>query len=133
MLAEVKKIMCTVRRAPHGSIYAQEGLEAALIMAAFGADLSLVFMDDGVFALKRGQDTRELGVKGFAATYGALLDHDINKVFVDRHSLTVRGMTEADLLIIGHDDETAEPVKPRVIDSWEIAAMMAEQHNILSF
>ncbi|MBF0160827.1 MAG: sulfurtransferase complex subunit TusC [Magnetococcales bacterium] len=133
MAEEIKKIMFTVRKAPHGSIYVYEGLEVKLIMAAYDADISVVFMDDGVFALKQGQDTKELGIKGFAATYGALMDYEIQKVYVDRHSMEVRGMTEADLLVIGEDEETEEPVKPQVIDAQEIAAMMAEQHNILSF
>ncbi len=133
MAEEIKKIMFTVRKAPHGTIYVYEGLEVKLIMAAYDADITVVFMDDGVYALKKGQDTKELGIKGFAVTYGALMDYEIQKVFVDRHSMEIRGMTEDDLLIIGEDEETEEPVKPRVVDSQEIAAMMAEQHNILSF
>ncbi len=133
MAEEIKKIMFTVRKPPHGSIYVYEGLEVKLIMAAYDADISVVFMDDGVYALKQGQDTKELGIKGFAATYGALMDYEIQKVYVDRHSMEIRGMTEDDLLIIGEDEETEEPVKPQVIDSQAIAAMMAEQHNILSF
>lgn len=133
MAEEIKKIMFTVRKAPHGSIYVYEGLEVKLIMAAYDADISVVFMDDGVYALKKGQDTKELGIKGFAATYGALVDYEIQKVYVDRHSMEVRGMTEEDLLVIGEDEETEEPIKPEVIDSQAIAVMMAEQHNILSF
>lgn len=133
MAEEIKKIMFTVRKAPHGSIYVYEGLEVKLIMAAYDADISVVFMDDGVYALKKGQDTKELGIKGFAATYGALVDYEIQKVYVDRHSMEVRGMTEEDLLVIGEDEETEEPIKPEVIDSQVIAVMMAEQHNILSF
>ena len=133
MAEEIKKIMFTVRKAPHGTIYVYEGLEVKLIMAAYDADISVVFMDDGVYALKKGQDTKELGIKGFAATYGALIDYEIQKVFVDRHSMEIRGMTEEDLLIIGEDEDTEEPIKPQVIDSQAIAVMMAEQHNILSF
>ncbi|MEO5349423.1 MAG: sulfurtransferase complex subunit TusC [Magnetococcus sp. YQC-3] len=133
MAEEIKKIMFTVRKAPHGTIYVYEGLEVKLIMAAYDADIAVVFMDDGVFALKQGQDTKELGIKGFAATYGALIDYEIQKVFVDRQSMEMRGMTEEDLLVIGEDEDTEEPIKPKVIDSQEIAAMMAEQHNILSF
>ncbi|MBF0182945.1 MAG: DsrE family protein [Magnetococcales bacterium] len=133
MAEEVKKIMFTVRKPPHGSIYVYEGLEVKLIMAAYDADISVVFMDDGVFAVKRGQDTKELGIKGFEATYGALVDYEIQKVFVDRHSMESRGMTEDDLVIIGEDEDTEEPIRPQVVDAQEIAAMMAEQHNILSF
>ena len=133
MAEEIKKIMFTVRKAPHGTIYVYEGLEVKLIMAAYDADISVVFMDDGVYALKKGQDTKELGVKGFEATYGVFMDYEIEKVFVDKHSMEVRGLTEEDLLFIGEDEDTEEPVRPKIVDSQEIAAMMAEQHNILSF
>ena len=133
MAEDIKKIMFTVRKAPHGTIYVYEGLEVKLIMAAYDADISVVFMDDGVFALKQGQDTKELGIKGFEATYGVFIDYEISKVFVDRASMEKRGMTEEDLLVIGEDEDTEEPVKPTVVDASEIAAMMSEQHNILSF
>lgn len=133
MSEEKKKIMFTVRHAPHGTIYVYEGLEVKLIMAAYDADISVVFMDDGVLAMKNGQDTRALGIKGFAATYGAMADFEITRIFVDRQSMEERGMTEADLLTIGEDEETEELLKPKIIDAAEIVAMMQEQHNVLSF
>lgn len=133
MSEDVKKIMFTVRKAPHGSIYVYEGLEVKLIMAAYDADISVVFMDDGVFAVKAGQNTNDLGIKGFEATYGVLVDYEISKVFVDKQSMEERGMTEADLVVIGEDEDTEEDVRPQIIDASEISAMMAEQHNILTF
>jgi|SaaInl8_120m_RNA_FD_contig_61_1014324_length_1156_multi_9_in_0_out_0_2 tRNA 2-thiouridine synthesizing protein C len=133
MSEDIKKIMFTVRNAPHGTIYVYEGLEVKLIMAAYDADISVVFMDDGVFALKQGQNTDELGVKGFEKTYGVFVDYEIENVFVDRQSMEERGMTVDDLLVIGEDEDTEAPIKPKVVDSKEIAAMMAEQHNIMSF
>nr|CRH05014.1 Intracellular sulfur oxidation protein dsrF/TusC [Candidatus Magnetococcus massalia] len=133
MSDDIKKIMFTVRKAPHGSIYVYEGLEVKLIMAAYDADISLVFMDDGVFALRAGQDTKELGIKGFEATYGVMVDYEIENVFVDRKSLEDRGMTEEDLLFIGEDEDTEEPIRPKIVDSADISKMMAEQHNILPF
>ncbi|MGN7611795.1 sulfurtransferase complex subunit TusC [Magnetococcales bacterium HHB-1] len=133
MAEDIKKIMFTVRKAPHGTIYVYEGLEVKLIMAAYDADISVVFMDDGVYALHQGQQTNELGIKGFAATYGVLVDYEIEKVFVDKKSMEDRGMTEDDLLVIGEDEDTEEDIKPTVIDSADIAKMMAEQHNILCF
>ena len=133
MAEDIKKIMFTVRKAPHGTIYVYEGLEVKLIMAAYDADISVVFMEDGVYALKQGQDTKELGIKGFEVTYGVFVDYEIEKVYVDRASMEKRGMTEDDLLVIGEDEDTEEPIKPKIVDASEIAAMMAEQHNILSF
>lgn len=133
MSEDIKKIMFTVRHAPHGTIYVYEGLEVKLIMAAYDADISVVFMDDGVFALKQGQNTTELGIKGFEKTYGVFVDYEIENVFVDRQSMIERGMTEADLLVIGEDEDTEAPIRPKVLDTSEIAAMMADQHNIMSF
>ena len=133
MAEDLKKIMFTVRKAPHGTVYVYEGLEVKLIMAAYDADISVVYIDDGVFALKAGQDTSELGIKGFEATYGVLVDYEISKVYADRQSMEERGMTEDDLLVIGEDEDTEEPIKPTIVDANELAAMMSEQHNILVF
>ena len=133
MSEDIKKIMFTVRKPPHGTIYVYEGLEVKLIMAAYDADISVVFMDDGVYALKQGQNTDELGVKGFEKTYGVFVDYEIENVYVDRQSMADRGMTADDLLVIGEDEDTEEPIKPKMVDASEIAAMMAEQHNIMSF
>ena len=49
----VKKFLYINRRAPHGTIYAHEALEVVLIGAAFEQDISLAFIDDGVFQLKK--------------------------------------------------------------------------------
>ena len=52
----VKKFMFLNRKAPHGTVYALEGLEVVLITAAFDQDVSLVFTDDGVYQLMKGVD-----------------------------------------------------------------------------
>ena len=56
----VKKFLYVNRRAPHGTVYAHEALEVVLIGAAFDQDVSLAFIDDGVFQLKKNQDTSEI-------------------------------------------------------------------------
>ena len=133
MSEDVKKIMFTVRKGPHGTIYVYEGLEVKLIMAAYDADISVVFMDDGVYALQAGQDTTELGIKGFEKTYGVLVDYEIDKVYVDSTSMEERGLKVEDLVVIGEDEDTEEDIRPTPISSDKIAKMMAEQHNILCF
>ena len=59
----VKKIMHVMREAPHGTIYTYEGLEMILIMAAYDQDISVAFIDDGVYALKKGQNTEDIEIK----------------------------------------------------------------------
>ncbi len=48
----IKKFMFVNRKAPYGTVYALESLEAVLIGAAFEQDVSLAFMDDGVYIIR---------------------------------------------------------------------------------
>ena len=65
----VKKFLYINRRAPHGSIYAHEALEVVLIGAAFDQDVSLAFIDDGVYQLKKNQDTSDINTKNFSSQH----------------------------------------------------------------
>ncbi len=118
----VKKFMYVNRRAPYGSVYALESLEVVLIGAAFNQDVTVVFADDGVFQLKKGQDTEELGMKNFSPTYRALEMYDVEKLYVEKESLDARGLTEEDLVV---------PVE--VMSNSEIGKLMEQQDVVLSF
>lgn len=131
-----KKFMYVNRKAPYGTIYALESLEVVLIGAAFDQDVSLAFIDDGVFQLTREQNTEALGMKNFSPTYRALGDYDVNKIYVDRESLESRGLTVDDLLPLTYEDEDddwAEKTSIRVVDAGELAVLMDGQDVILSF
>ena len=122
MGGEVKKFMYVNRKAPHGTVYALESLEVVLIGAAFEQDVSVVFIDDGVFELVKGQNTTEVEMKNFSNTYKALEMYDVEKLYVAKESLEQRGLSEDDL-IVDVELKTAA----------EIAALMEEQDVILSF
>src|SRR3970282_946741 len=94
-----KKFMFVNRKAPYGTIYALEGLEVVLISAAFDQDVSLAFLDAGVYPLVKGQQTKGLGVKNFSRTYRALEGYDVEKLYVEREALEARGIREAQLLV----------------------------------
>ncbi len=96
---EVKKFLYVNRRQPHGTVYALESLETVLIGAAFDQDVSMLFIDDGVFQLKKEQAPESIDVKNFSKTYRALEMYDVEKLFVEKESLEERGLTEADLLV----------------------------------
>ena len=119
---EIKKFMYVNRKAPYGTIYALESLEVVLIGAAFEQDVSVVFMDDGVFEIVKGQDTAGIEMKNFSPTYRALEMYDVEKLYVTKESLDARGLTEDDLLV----DVT-------VMSAAELADLMEEQDVILSF
>ena len=118
----MKKFAFVNRKAPHGTVYALESLEVVLIAATFDQDCSLVFMDDGVYQLAKGQNTKAIGVKNFSPTYRALDDYDIEKLYVERESLEQRGLNEDDLMV---------PVA--VLSSAQIGELMASQDVVLSF
>lgn len=132
----VKKFMYLNRKAPYGTIYAWESLEVVLIGAAFDQEVSLMFMDDGVYQLTKGQDTSGIGMKNFSPTYRTLGDYEVKNIYVDRDSLEARGLTQDDLVAIAWEDfETEEEVENivEVIDSDRARALMAESDVVFSF
>jgi tRNA 2-thiouridine synthesizing protein C len=117
-----KKFMFVNRTAPYGSVYALESLEVVLISAAFDQDVSLVFVEDGVWQLKKGQQTKGIETKNFSPTYRALEGYDVEKLYVERESMEERGLTEDDLIV----DVT-------VLHSADLGKLMDEQDVVLSF
>lgn len=127
-----KRFMFVNRRAPYGSIYALEILEMVLISAAFEQHATIVFIDDGVFQIKKGQDTEAVGMKNFSPTYrvvemekqDAEEDEDIDmvwRIIVERESLEARGL-DVDDLIVGVE----------VMAAGELSVLMAAQDVVLS-
>ncbi|MDP2062425.1 MAG: sulfurtransferase complex subunit TusC [Phaeovulum sp.] len=135
-MADVRRFLYINRKAPYGTIYALESLEVVLIGAAFEQDVSLAFLDDGVFQLAKGQDTSGIGMKGFSAIYRALGDYGVTKLYVETDSLATRGLTLDDLQAITFEDENdGYTEKPSIIpvNKAEMAKVMAEQDVVLSF
>ena len=136
MSENIKKFMYLNRRAPYGTIYAWESLEVVLIGAAFDQDVSLAFIDDGVFQLVKGQDTSGVDMKNFSPTYQALGDYDVTKLYVEKESLDERGLTLEDLMPLTYEDEDddwAEKDSLRVVSRSELADIMDEQDVLFSF
>jgi len=117
-----KKFMFVNRTAPYGTVYALESLEVVLITAAFDQDVSLVFIDDGVWQLKKGQQTKGIETKNFSPTYRALEGYDVEKLYVERASMEARGLSTDDLIV----DVT-------VLGAAELGSLMEEQDVVLSF
>jgi tRNA 2-thiouridine synthesizing protein C len=136
MSEEVKKLMYVNRRAPYGTIYAWESLEVVLIGAAFDQDVSLAFMDDGVYQLTKGQNTEGAGMKNFSATYSALGDYEVTKIYVEKESLEERGLTLDDLQHLVWEDEDedwAEKDSIRLVSRAELADVMSGQDVMFNF
>jgi tRNA 2-thiouridine synthesizing protein C len=135
-MSETKKFMYINRKAPYGTIYAWESLEVVLIGAAFEQDVSLAFLDDGVFQLTKGQDTKGIGMKNFSPTYAALGDYEVTKIYVEKESLEERGLTIDDLQHLvweDEDDDWAEKDSIRLVSRSELADVLAKQDVLFNF
>ena len=135
-MSEIKKFLYVNRMAPYGTVYALESLEVVLIGAAFDQDVRLIFMDDGVFQIKKGQNAEASGMKNFSPTYNALGDYDVNQIYVEKESLEARGLTLDDLMDLTYEDEDddwAEKKSIRLLSADEIRDLMEESDVVLSF
>jgi len=129
-----KKFMLLHRRAPHGGCYAQEGLEVALIGAAFEQDVSLAFIDDGVFQLKTEQDATAIDMKNFTAAFAALDDYEVRRIYVEAESLATRGLTADDLMPVMVDgDDGDEKSLIEIITADKLARIIEMQDVLLNF
>jgi len=118
---QIKRFMFVNRKAPYGTVYALESLETVLISAAFDQDVSVVFIDDGVFQLKKGQDTKGINMKNFSPTFRALEGYDVEKLYVEKESLEARGLSEDDLV-----------VDVEILSTEELSKIMAAQDVVIS-
>ncbi len=117
-----KKFIYINRRAPHGTVYAIESLETVLIGAAFDQDVSMLFIDDGVYQLKKDQNTDGIAFKNFSKAYRALEMYDVEKLFIEEESLAERGLSTDDLL-----------VDVEVIKRAGVSELIDQQDVVLSF
>ncbi len=87
----MKTFLLISRHSPYGSSYAGEALDIALSAAAFDIQVSVLFMDDGVYQLTRDQQVAPgAAIKHLAAPLGALPLYDIQDLWVERESLDCR-------------------------------------------
>ncbi|MCG6941750.1 MAG: sulfurtransferase complex subunit TusC [Thiohalocapsa sp.] len=136
MSETIKKFLYLNRKAPYGTIYAWESLEVVLIGAAFDQDVSLAFVEDGVYQLTKDQDTTGIGMKNFSPTYAALGDYEVKKIFIEKESLDERGLTLDDLQHLvweDEDDDWAEKDSIKLVSREEMTALMEDADVVFSF
>ncbi|MDN3526396.1 sulfurtransferase complex subunit TusC [Halomonas sabkhae] len=92
-------ILLVLRHAPHGSSWLREGLDIALVGAAFDRKVSLLFMGEGVLALLSGQTSGALGQKGTHPTLQMLEMYDVDALYAESAAMSRFAVAEADLLL----------------------------------
>jgi tRNA 2-thiouridine synthesizing protein C len=135
-MSETKKFVYVNRKAPYGTVYALESLEVVLIGAAFEQEVQLLFIDDGVYQLTKGQSTEGVGMKNFSKTYAALGDYEVNQIYVDEQSLKDRGLTMDDLQALVYEDEDddyAEKSSMHLVNREQLAELIGNADVLLNF
>lgn len=135
-MSQTKSFIYVNRKAPYGTVYALESLEVVLIGAAFEQDVKLVFVDDGVYQLTKGQSTDGVGMKNFSPTYSALGDYDIKEIYVDEQSLKDRGLSMDDLMELtweDEDDDWAEKSSMHLVNREQLAKIIGDADVLLNF
>ncbi|MBZ9568488.1 DsrE family protein [Modicisalibacter tunisiensis] len=115
-------LLVILRHAPHDGSWLREGLDVALVAAAFGRAVTLLFMGDGVEALRPGQTAGPLGQKGTHPTLDMLAMYDIEDLRVDATSLAERGLSTAEL-----------PWPARSVAAEELPAVIAAASPVFNF
>lgn len=122
MVGNTKKLLYVFDSAPYSSSAGSEALEAVLIGANFEQDISLLFINNGVFQIKRDQSTKGSLMKPFFKTYSALEDFEVTNIYSHDLSLLARGLDARDLMI-----------PASVLTSAEVAQLLNEQDKVFTF
>ncbi len=93
----MKTYLFVMRHLPHISAHVQEALDQLLTTAAFDQRVSVLFLDDGVFQMKRSQNPSEMALKNTASMLLALEMYDIKQLYAESESLSERGLSLGDL------------------------------------
>lgn len=118
------KLLFVCRHAPYGRGIAREALDAILAAAAYGQDIGVLFMDDGVFQLLPEQAPGALPQKSLEANLGALPLYDVERLYVHSGSLQERGLAL---------DELIELEGLQAIDSQAVGQLLTQHKQLLSF
>ena len=116
----MNNILCVVSRPPYQGSHDLELLEAAMVGAVFDMQVSLLFRDEGVWALLDGQDASPLQQRTFSKVLSALPTYEVESLYVCAESLRERGLASAALCM---------QVTP--LSLAEQQQLMAEQHAVL--
>jgi tRNA 2-thiouridine synthesizing protein C len=116
------RVVVLMRKAPYGGVYTAEGFRTIMGIAVFEMDISVVFVDDGVYALTKGQNPTQLDMKPLGDGFPMLGDFGVTKFCVHDTSLAERGLTLQDLV-----------VPAQAVTGAEIATILHENGKVLPF
>ncbi|RMQ45973.1 DsrF protein [Pseudomonas cichorii] len=92
-----RSLLIISRQAPWAGTSAREALDIVLAGGAYDLPVGLLFMDDGVFQLRPGQNASALQQKDLTANLKALSIFGVEEVYACGQSLAERGIPGTEL------------------------------------
>ena len=96
---QMKNILVISNKTPFDKMHIRESLDTCLIFAAIEQNISWLFKDHAVLALKAGYNLSNSGLKDFFKTLKTLEIYDVEQVYVCAESLKKYALTSDDLSI----------------------------------
>jgi tRNA 2-thiouridine synthesizing protein C len=118
---ESRQLLFLMRQPPYATSHALEALESVLVAGVFDQRVSVLFRDDGVWQLLKGQHGAALSARTVGKVVQALPEYDVTALFVCVDSLAERRLELSDLVL---------PVTP--LDGAGQRALLAAQHAVVS-
>lgn len=119
----MRKILFVSRKAPYGNSRSREALDALLAASAYDQELSLLFMDEGVFQMVNHQNSTLIQQKNMASSLQALELYGVENIYCLVDSLIQRGLNKSDLIF--------ENIQ--LIDNIAANNLMSQQDQLISF
>ncbi len=92
-----KKVLFIFRKAPYASSLTKETIDLLLVCGTFEQSVSVLWIEDGVFTLKKEQQDQQM--KNVSKTFAALPLYDITNCLIHDQALAQRGMTLTDCIL----------------------------------
>jgi len=118
----MKSVLFINTKPPYSSLATREAIDAVLATAAFGVPAGLLFIDDGVFQLRKGQNPQPAELKRTAPMFEALDMYGVEEIHVCQASLERRGLQPDDLIV---------PVQ--IADASALRALLNRFDHLLTF
>jgi tRNA 2-thiouridine synthesizing protein C len=118
-----KKMLLISRHAPYGNSTAREAIDIALAASVYDQDISVLFMDDGIFQLLKNQHSQLIDQKNIASTLPALPLYGIENLYVHQESLNERAIAPEELVL--------ENIT--ILNNNDVKQLLTQQDHLLSF
>ena len=93
-----------------------------MAMSNFGQQLSVFFIDDGVYQLSKGQTPQHIARKHFTKGLAALPFYEVDNIFVCQYSLAQRGIPADELSI-----------EVQLVSPEKLAALLGAHKQVVTF